>query len=179
MLGSRRQFVAKLPIVPIRRAQSPDLPEIVAIYNASIPGRMATADTLPVTVAQRRSWFEDFAATGRPLWVCCDAADGAIAGWLSLRSFYGRPAYHATVEIAVYVAPDRLRAGIARKLVGHALAEAPGLGIRTILAFVFGHNAPSVRLFEAFGFAGWGRLPAVAELDGVERDVLILGRRVA
>jgi len=28
------------------------------------------------------------------------------------------------------------------------------------------------------GFAGWGRLPRVAELDGVERDLLILGRRL-
>ncbi len=134
---------------------------------------------MPVTVAQRTPWFEEFAATGRPLWVDVDPATGSVVGWLSLRSFYGRPAYQATVEIAVYVAPDRTRTGVARRLVAHALAAAPGLGLRTILAFVFGHNDPSIRLFEAFGFAGWGRLPAVAELDGVERDVLILGRRVA
>lgn len=165
--------------MPIRRAQAADLSEIVAIYNASIPGRLATADTLPVTVAQRRSWFDDFASTGRPLWVCCNAVDGAVTGWLSLRSFYGRPAYQATVEIAVYVAPDQLRRGIARDLVQHALVAAPELGLRTILAFVFGHNEASVRLFEKFNFVPWGRLPAVAELDGVERDVLILGHRVA
>jgi hypothetical protein len=29
------------------------------------------------------------------------------------------------------------------------------------------------------GFVTWGSLPRVAELDGVERDPAILGRRVA
>ncbi len=47
-----------------------------------------------------------------------------------------------------------------------------------MLAFVFAHNAPSVALFERAGFATWGRLPRVAELDGVERDLAILGRRI-
>jgi phosphinothricin acetyltransferase len=102
-----------------------------------------------------------------------------VAGWLGLRSFYGRPAYHATVEIAVYVAPAFRRSGIARQLLEHALREAPALGIRTILAFVFAHNTPSVALFERYGFERWGELPRVAELDGVERGLMIMGRRVA
>ncbi|MGN6703773.1 MAG: GNAT family N-acetyltransferase, partial [Burkholderiaceae bacterium] len=29
-----------------------------------------------------------------------------------------------------------------------------------------------------FGFSTWGNLPQVATLDGVERDLLILGRRL-
>ena len=83
------------------------------------------------------------------------------------------------MEIGVYVAPAAHRRGIARRLVDHALQQAPALGIRTVLAFVFAHNAPSIALFERVGFASWGRLPRVAELDGVERDLAILGRRVA
>ena len=34
----------------IRDAREADLPAIVAIYNATIPERMATADTEPVSV---------------------------------------------------------------------------------------------------------------------------------
>ena len=165
--------------MPIRFAQPADLPDIVAIYNAAIPGRMATADTLPVTVEQREPWFRDFSPTTRPLWLCCNARTGAIEGWLSVRSFYGRPAYHATVELGVYVAPHAQRRGVARTLLAHALAHAPALRVRTLLAFVFGHNAPSIALFERAGFSAWGRLPRVAELDGVERDLVILGLRVA
>jgi len=164
--------------VPIRVAQTADLPEIVAIYNAAIPGRMATADTEPVTVAQREPWFREFDPARRPLWVHCDGAPGPVLGWLSLRSFYGRPAYHATVETAVYVAPDAQRRGLARGLLAHAIAAAPALGIRTLLAFVFAHNLPSVQLFRRAGFGQWGHLPGVAELDGIERDLAILGRRI-
>jgi phosphinothricin acetyltransferase len=31
-------------------------------------------------------------------------------------------------------------------------------------------------LFRKFGFSQWGELPGVTLLDGVERDVIILGR---
>ena len=40
--------------MPIRDAARSDLPQIVSIYNASIPGRMATADLVPVTVTAER-----------------------------------------------------------------------------------------------------------------------------
>ena len=62
--------------MPIRTAQIADLPAIVAIYNDSIPGRMATADTEPVTVQQRDAWFREFDPARRPLWVFCAAAGG-------------------------------------------------------------------------------------------------------
>lgn len=162
----------------VRHAQVTDLPAIVAIYNASIPGRRATADTAPVTVAQREPWFAEFRPESRPLWVAAAAAGGPVQGWLSVRSFYGRPAYHATAEVGVYVAPEAQRQGVAKGLLHHALAAAPGLGLRTLLAFVFGHNAPSIALFQREGFSQWGRLPQVAELDGIERDLVILGRRL-
>lgn len=162
--------------MPIRHATIEDLPAIVAIYNSSIPGRMATADTQPVTVAQREKWFRGFDPEKRPIWVMDER--GAIGGWLGLRSFYGRPAYHRTVESAVYVSPDQQRRGLARLLLAHALEECPRLGISNVLAFVFAHNEPSIALFEAQGFERWGLLPRVCELDGAERDVVILGRRL-
>ena len=160
----------------IRYAHSADLPAIVAIYNASIAGRQATADTEPVTVAARAMWFIEHCPERRPLLVAED--ERGIAGWLSLHSFYGRPAYHATVELGYYVAPDRQRQGIGRRLLTEAVARAPDCGIRTLLALVFAHNAPSVRLLTAFDFIPWGRLPAVAELDSQEYDVLVMGRRL-
>ena len=152
--------------------------EIVAIYNAAIPGRLATADTEPVTVASREAWFREFDPGRRPLWVSVAEREGAVQGWLSLRSFYGRPAYAATVELGVYVDPGARRHGIAKALLAHAVDAAPALQIRTMLAFVFGHNAPSLAFFERAGFIRWGLLPRIAELDGTERDLVILGRRI-
>ena len=161
----------------IRHAETGDLPAIVTIYNASIPGHMATADTEPVSVASREEWFRGFDAASRPIWVA-QAESGEIAGWLGFRSFYGRPAYHRTVESAVYVDPAHQREGVARRLLGHSLSQCPSLGIANVLAFVFAHNMPSVTLFEAHGFGRWGLLPKVCEMDGKEHDLLILGKRV-
>jgi phosphinothricin acetyltransferase len=165
--------------VHIRDATAADLPHIIDIYNAAIPGRLATADTEPITVASRIAWMREHDATSHPLWVATDGARrDSIAGWLSFQPFYGRPAYHATAELSIYVAADRKRAGIGRELLARAVEAAPGLGLRTLLGFVFGHNEPSLALFERFGFEHWGRLPRVAELDGVERDLVIVGRRL-
>lgn len=162
----------------IRDAQPPDLEAIVTIYNAAIPGRLATADLDPVTVASRRSWYVAHDPERRPLWVLMDD-DRSISAWLSLQSFYGRPAYDGTVEVTVYVAAERQRRGYGRILLEHALAFAPTVGIKTLLAFIFGHNEPSLALFRLFGFEAWAHLPRVAELDGIERNLAILGRRLA
>lgn len=161
----------------IRDATEADLPAIVAIYNGAIPGRMATADTEPVSVESRRPWFREHTSARRPLWVM-EADDSALAGWFSFQSFYGRPAYHATAEVSVYVATAQQRRGVARQLLSEGIRRAPTLGLSTLVGYIFAHNAPSLRLFESAGFERWGHLPRVAELDGVERDLVILGRRL-
>jgi L-amino acid N-acyltransferase YncA len=159
--------------VQIRLARRADLSEIVAIYNAAIPGHTATADLAPLAVAEREAWFEAHQQPRRPLWVA-DEADQVI-GWVSLSTFYARPAYDPTVEISIYVAPEHQRRGVGRALIQHSLASAPGLGIKTILAVLFAHNNASRGLLETFGFAEWGYLPRVTHMPEGRRDVLILG----
>jgi L-amino acid N-acyltransferase YncA len=160
----------------IRDATDADLARIVDVYNQAVPGRMATADTEPVTVEARREWFRAHSAERNPLWVLEDA--GRVSAWLSLNAFYGRPAYAATKEVSVYVDSEARRRGFARRLLEHAIDRAPALGIRTLLGIIFSHNGPSLDLFRAYGFESWGELPRVAVLDGVERSVSILGRRL-
>ena len=161
----------------IRDAAAEDLPAIVGIYNAAVPTRVSTADTEPVSVEDRAAWFRAHDPSRRPLWVMEDG--GEIAGWLSLGDFYdGRPAYHATAEVGVYVNRKRQGEGLGRRLVEEAVSRAPGLGIKTLTAGIFAHNEASVALFEGFGFQAWAHFPKVAELDGVERDLLVLGLRL-
>ena len=78
----------------------------------------------------------------------------------------------------MYVTPALQRKGIGRELLGRAVEQARRLGLKTLLGFIFGHNEASLHLFENLGFQRWGVLPAVADLDGVERDLIILGRRI-
>ncbi|HEX9276116.1 MAG TPA: GNAT family N-acetyltransferase [Casimicrobiaceae bacterium] len=158
-----------------RIAQRDDLVQIVEIYNATIPTRMVTADTEHISVESRIAWFEEHTPDHRPLWVVKD--QGRIAGWLSFSSFYGRPAYSRTAEVSVYIHESCRRRGVGSYLLAQAIAQAPILQLDTLLGLIFGHNEPSLSLFERFGFLRWGELPKVAMLDGIERDVIIVGRR--
>ena len=146
------------------------------IYNSTIPSRQATADTEPVSVESRVKWFEDHHPDVRPLWVV--EGEGHIAAWLSFSAFYGRPAYDKTAELSVYVHDSFRNRGLGSYLLTQAITHAPSISLNTLLGFIFGHNEPSLRLFEKFGFGRWGELPRVASLDGVERDLVIVGRRV-
>ncbi len=161
----------------LRDARESDLVEIVAIYNSTIPSRMVSADTEPVTTEQRTGWFREHDPQRRPLWVA--EMHGSVVGWLSLGDFWDRrPAYHATAELGIYVKDGYRGRGIGRRLVEEAINRAPELGIETLTAGSFAHNEPSVKLFERFGFRRWAQFPQVAELDGVKRDLVILGLRV-
>src|SRR3954471_2701273 len=115
----------------IRPPLDHDLARVVEIYNSSIPGRMATADTQPVTIEARRAWFGAHSERGNPLWLM--ESEGQVAGWLSLSPFYGRPAYSATKEVSVYVDVAMQRQGIASALIRHSLEAAPALGVTTLL----------------------------------------------
>lgn len=159
-----------------RHATLPDLQRIVDIYNSTIASRLVTADTSPVTVEQRTAWFHEHRADKRPLWVI--EKDNVIYGWISFQSFYGRPAYDGTAEISIYLAEEARGKGLGKLALQYAIDEAPSLHIKTILAFIFGHNEPSLKLFAQFGFAQWAHLPKVATLDDIERDLIILGKRL-
>ena len=161
----------------LRDATAEDLPAIVDIYNSAVPTRVSTADIEPIPVEARLAWFGEHEPSRRPIWVMEDA--GEVVGWLSLSDFYdARPAYRATAEIGVYVHRDHHRKGIGRRLVEEAVRRAPELGLRTLTAGAFAHNGASIRLFEGFGFEVWAHFPKVAELDGVEKDLIVMGLRL-
>jgi len=160
----------------IRDAAYDDLAAIVEIYNSTIPGRLVTADLEPITVQSRHNWFYEHNAANRPLWVV--EMEGQIAGWLSYQNFHERPAYSGTAELSIYISPHYRRHGLGRILLTKALDACSELGIQSLVGLVFGHNEPSLKLFEQFGFSRWGHLPSVANLDGVQRDLIIMGKHI-
>jgi len=166
-----------------RIATLEDLPTVVAIYNSTIASREVTADTEPVTVESRLNWFDEHQPGRRPLWIIERADDNSekpeILGWISYSNFYGRPAYSGTAEVSIYIAEAWRGKGIGRYALTEAIAFAPQIKVHTLLGFIFGHNKPSLALFERFGFDTWANFPRVANLDGIERDLIILGKRVA
>lgn len=161
-----------------RDAPIDDLPRIVEIYNSTVAGRMVTADTEPISVSSRLNWFNDHSPNKRPLWVIEDESN-KIIGWVSFQSFYGRPAYDATAEISIYLDETVRGKGMGKKVLAHAIASCASLKIKTILGYIFSHNEPSIKLFKTFGFEEWGMFPNIAVLDGIERSVTVVGKRLS
>lgn len=161
-----------------RNALQTDLVKIVEIYNSTVVSRMITADTNPVSVESKQQWFEEHNTINRPLWVIEDEKN-IIIGWVSFQSFYGRPAYNATVEISIYLDEQQRGKGIGKQILQYCIDKAPQYGVKTLLGFIFAHNEPSIKLFRSFGFEDWALLPNIAVLDEEERSLRILGKRIA
>jgi len=171
----------------IRLAELKDLTSIVEIYNLSIPGRLATADTEPVTVESRLEWFHSH-KENRPLYVVEETVVSTgstttsekttLIAFLSFKSFYGRPAYSITAEIGIYIHPNHQKKGLGKILLQKAIDISPELKLENLLGFIFGHNEPSIKLFKSFGFTDWGTLKEVGKMDGKYVDLIIFGKKL-
>ena len=157
----------------IRTATEADLEAIRAIYNESIPKRIATADLEPQPAEARRAWFANRDHAVRPVLVAEDAQ--GVCAWGAFTNFKDRAAYAPTAEISVYVADRAAGRGVGRAMLDALLGRAPACGIDRVLAICFAHNDASLRLFRSRGFADWGRLPGACDMRGTRRDVAILG----
>ena len=159
-----------------RNATINDLLLIVEIYNSTISSRMVTADTEPVSVADKLTWFHAHNAVTRPLWMLEE--NNVVLGWVSYNNFYGRPAYDITAEVSIYLEESARGKGLGKICLQKAIDESKPRDIKNLLGFIFGHNEPSLKLFFKFKFEKWAHFPKVANMDGIERDLIILGLRI-
>jgi len=75
--------------VRVRDATLEDLSAIIEIYNSTIPSRIVSADTEPVSVEQRLPWFHEHDPARRPIRVTTRHA--TLAEPASSRIAAGRP----------------------------------------------------------------------------------------
>lgn len=156
----------------IRDATEADLPTIVAIYNESIPAGWSTADTRPITVEQRKGWFQRFDPERRPIWVAID--QDRVVGCVYLSWFYeGRPAYDQTAEISTYIASSHQGRGLGTYLKRKMIAAGSRLGVENFVSLYFNHNVATQKINAALGFREVGHLPGIAEVFGVKRGLKI------
>jgi ribonuclease Z len=174
-VGSTPQIPASAGLT-FRNATADDLPRMVEIYNSTIAARTATADLQPVSVAERMSWFRAHNPQQHPLLVI-ELPNKIVAGWVSLQPYHHRAAYESTQEVSLYIDQSCRKKGIGQLALRHIMQLAKSVGTKDVVALIFEHNEPSMKLFFRYGFVQWGRLPNVATLDGLERTLCILGKR--
>jgi len=156
--------------VVIRRIEQGDLPALLEIYNHYVLTTPITFDIEPRTLAQRQSWFDGFASTGR--YQCFVAVNGGRAiGWASSHRYHERAAYDTTVMSSVYLAPDVCGQGLGRKLYATLFEALAGEDIHRLVVGITLPNEESVRLHRAFGFQEAGIYPEVGRKFGRFWDV--------
>ena len=158
-------------------AHSPDKhPLWVAERDIVKPDGLKAAGFPPVSSAPEGSDRNRSASSASDLSI--EGATKRVVGWLSYSAFHSRAAYDMTAELSIYIDETERGRGLGRYLLERSIAHAPSIGVVNLVGLIFGHNTPSLALFERFGFARWGTLPDVAELDGVRRTLVIVGRTV-
>ena len=164
-----------------RDATERDLPRVVEIYNFAVATRKCSCDLEPTTVEARRSSFLEHTPNHRPFWVAedTDRPEFGVIGYLGFFHFMNeRPGYFITADLAIYLHPEYQGKGLGTYLISRAIERAAGLGIETLTATIFSSNESSIALFTKFGFERWGFMPRVARLEGVEKDLVLVGRRL-
>ena len=137
--------------VVIRRVEQGDLPALLEIYTHYVRETPITFDIEPRTLAQRQSWFDGFASSGRYQCFVAVKAD-RVVGWASSHPYNDRAAYDTTVSASIYLAPDVCGQGLGRRLYATLFDALGNEDIHRIFGGITLPNGPSVGLHRSFGF---------------------------
>jgi len=142
-------------MVDIRNAELGDLPGILAIFNEVIATSTAVYLDAPVSVENRRAWFETRRTHGFPVLVASD--DSGVAGFSSFGEFRGAfSGYRHTVEHSVHIRSDLRGQGLGRKLVEALFPHAQAMRMHVMIGAIDAANAGSIRFHEKLGFTHAG-----------------------
>ncbi len=154
--------------IEFRAARIDDADGILAIYA---PYCESSKVSFEIVVPTREEMAERIARIGDAYpWLVADA-DGRVAAYVYATRFRERAAYRWTAEVAVYVAPDEQRRGLARALYTSLFSILRAQGYFKAIAGISVPNPPSIALHERMGFEQTGVFPGVGCKDGTWVDV--------
>lgn len=144
----------------VRPATVDDLPAIADIYAHYVATSVATFE---LDAPDAEEWQRRHAAVAEArLPFVVTERDGAVAGYAYCAPWKTRPAYRATVEDSVYVAPAAVGTGCGAELLAALLEMSRAVGVREVIAVIAESGDPaSVHLHRRFGFRDAGRLERV------------------
>ena len=154
----------------VRPGGEADLAAINEIYNHYVVNTPITFDIEPISMPQRRQWFERYAASGRHRLLVAEAG-GAVIGYADSHQYHTRQAYDTTVEVTVYCSPEATGRGIGTRLYTALFEAIQGEDVHTALAGTTLPNTASVALHERFGFSLYGVQHEVGRKFGRYWDV--------
>ncbi len=161
--------------VTIRPSQAGDLLAIQAIYAHHVRHGLGSFEEVAPDVAEIGRRRQDLIAHGFRYLTAL--LQGRVAGYAYASPYMTRSAYRFTVQDSIYIAPDGLRQGVGRALLGRLIEECSAQGFRQMIAIVGDSaNEGSIHLHRALGFAPVGTLKAVGFKFGRWVDSVLLQR---
>jgi phosphinothricin acetyltransferase len=142
-----------------------DLPAIVAILNYTIANSDATFTSEPVTVAERRDWFERFSLTG-PYRLLVARRGNQVLGYAASQPYRDHEGFRETVEVSIALDVTSRGQGVGTALyrtLFECLASEP---VHVALAGIVLPNDASVALHRKFGFTQVGIFHEYGIKDG-------------
>lgn len=134
----------------IRDAEETDLPQILAIHNEVIANSTAIYAEEPVSIEDRRDWFDLRKRQGYPVLISQD--DSGVIGYCSFGEFRAWPCYRHTIEHSVHIRADCRRQGIGRLLMEALIVRATGLRKHVLIGGIDADNVASRALHARLGF---------------------------
>ena len=133
----------------IRSAVPGDADRLCEIYNHSVLNDVATFEEEPVSVEEMRQRVED--VQKHFFWLVYEDG-GDVVGYAYAGKWKARAAYRHSVELSVYVSPDRQGRGIGRQLYAELLRLLGATDVHSVIGGVAGDNRASFALHLSFGF---------------------------
>ncbi|PFD42102.1 N-acetyltransferase [Bacillus cereus] len=140
----------------IREATKKDLTFILDIYNDAILNTTAVYAYKPVTLENRKDWYEQKQADGYPISVY--ELDNKVVGFATFGPFRAWPAYKYSIEHSVYVNKEYRKNGIGTSLMKALIAIAKEREYMTLIAGIDAENEKSIAMHKNFGFVYSGTI---------------------
>ena len=149
-------------------ARGDDAMALHAIYAPIVRDTVISFEVEPPTIEEMRDRVTETMA--RWPWLVCEI-EGQVQGFAYASRHRARPAYQWSVDVTVYVHPQRRRSGMGRALYVSLLALLERQGFSSAFAGIALPNPGSVGLHEALGFRPVGVYRRVGFKHGAWHDV--------
>ncbi|RUS25732.1 sortase-like acyltransferase [Jimgerdemannia flammicorona] len=144
------------PPYQLRSGTEQDLPAILEIFNHEVRTTTSLYLQDPVTLANRKAWFDGLRDGGYPF-IVATAREGEggeeeeVVGYSTLNTFRDTLGFN-TVEVSLYIHRDHRGRGLGHLLTREIIRLGKERGYHTIIAGICTENSASLSLYKSHGF---------------------------